>query len=259
MNQPVSDTAPTGHAVHGYAAATRTGTYGFLSALPLLLVYEVAILFVNQGRPVQVRVGADVWMKQLLASIGGTGVFAFGLVVIGIGALIVLRERNLHVPLRAGYMAGIVAESAVYAVLVAALVSIVVSSLVFVAPFPWPALQAAANPMDGTATALALSIGAGLYEEFVFRVLLVGGLFLALSRIVDRRIVAYVVAALAGAFLFSLVHYLGPFADEFAVGSFLFRFLFGLCLNGIFLLRGFGVAAWTHALYDVMVVTGFFG
>jgi len=30
-------------------------------------------------------------------------------------------------------------------------------------------------------------------------------------------------------------------------------------LNGIFLVRGFGIAAWTHALYDVLVVTQMLG
>jgi hypothetical protein len=52
---------------------------------------------------------------------------------------------------------------------------------------------------------------------------------------------------------------MGPFADAFTAGSFTFRFLFGLVLNGIFLRRGFAVAAWTHSIYDVLVVTHLLG
>ena len=59
------------------------------------------------------------------------------------------------------------------------------------------------------------------------------------------------------AVLFSVVHYIGPMGDYFTLDSFLFRFLFGLILNGIYVTRGFGVAAWTHALYDVIIVTFF--
>lgn len=70
---------------------------------------------------------------------------------------------------------------------------------------------------------------------------------------------AYVLAAVVGALLFSGVHYIGALGDPFTVASFAFRFLFGLALNVIFLARGFGVAAWTHALYDVMIVTGLLG
>ncbi|NBB73510.1 MAG: CPBP family intramembrane metalloprotease, partial [Bacteroidetes bacterium] len=62
-----------------------------------------------------------------------------------------------------------------------------------------------------------------------------------------------------GAAIFSAVHYVGPFGDAFTLASFSFRFLFGLALNGLFLWRGFGVAAWTHALYDVMLVVGLLG
>ena len=45
--------------------------------------------------------------------------------------------------------------------------------------------------------------------------------------------------------------------DLFTLNSFTYRFIFGLILNGLYLARGFGVAAWTHALYDVMVITFF--
>jgi membrane protease YdiL (CAAX protease family) len=106
---------------------------------------------------------------------------------------------------------------------------------------------------------LALSIGAGLYEELVFRVLLVGGLALLFRGLMESSTQAYVLAALVGAALFSGAHYVGPLGDPFALPSFTFRFLFGLALNALFLGRGFGVAAWTHALYDVMVVTGTLG
>jgi membrane protease YdiL (CAAX protease family) len=117
----------------------------------------------------------------------------------------------------------------------------------------------AQDPLGDTWTRLALSIGAGVYEELVFRVILVGGLFAMLRRLVTDRLVAYVLAAVVGAAVFSVVHYVGTFGDVFTPASFTFRFFFGLALNGLFLWRGFGVAAWTHALYDVMLVLGGFG
>ncbi|MEM1125914.1 MAG: CPBP family glutamic-type intramembrane protease [Bacteroidota bacterium] len=239
--------------VRGYLAASRTATYGFLSALPLLVLYESSILWANEGRVEQVRVGADVWLKQALAAVGVQGLWLLSGVVVLIGLAILIYERRRSIPLRGVYLAGIVAESAFYAVFVALLVSTAVGLLFAIAP-------------DGGGlrgldlwTQLALSIGAGLYEELVFRVLLVGGLFWVLERAMKGRTAAYVVAAVVGALLFSAVHYIGAFGDPFQLPSFTFRFLFGLVLNVIFLVRGFGVAAWTHALYDVLVVTGLLG
>jgi hypothetical protein len=234
-----------------YFEATRTGTYGFLSVVPLLVLYEVMIAVANTGSAHPVRISSEVWLKQIVALMGGTGLWVLTGLVVAIGAGILFLERKKNVPIRASYFAGIMAESAIYAIVVAALVSQMVAAVLLAAPGP--------QPQHNLWTQLALSIGAGIYEELVFRVLLVGGLFWLLQRMTSGRTAAYVIAAVAGALLFSFVHYTGAFGDPFAVDSFAFRFLFGLALNVLFLLRGFGVAAWTHALYDVYFTLGVFG
>jgi len=230
--------------LRAYHDATRTATAGFLAALPLLVMYEAAILAVGGG----VRVGADVWTKTLLAVLGGTGWAALGVAVVLVGAAVAWAERHRRPPLRARYFGWLLGESLLYAVLLAFLVSGVVGVLFMAA---LPLAQFAALPLP---TQLALSLGAGLYEELVFRVVLVGGLAWALRRVLDDRTRAYLLAAVAGALVFSWVHYVGPFGDPFTLASFAYRFLFGLALNAVFLVRGFAVAAWTHALYDVLVV-----
>ena len=144
------------------------------------------------------------------------------------------------------YSVYMVAESAVYAVVLAIVVSKATQILVMAAP-----------PTDGSVLqGLALSIGAGLYEELLFRVILVGALFLLLVRIAPMlgTVGAYAISAVVGAILFSAIHYIGELGDPFTFASFLYRALFGLALNVVFLVRGFGVAAWSHALYDVMVI-----
>jgi membrane protease YdiL (CAAX protease family) len=239
--------APTG--LRAYHRFTRSATYGVWSALPLFVLYEAMIVAVNSGASAPVRIGAEVWLKDLLAMTGARGGLLLVLFAVLAAGTAYVVDRDRHIPVRGRYFAGILLESVVYAVVVALLVSNLVA-----------ALFAAAPPPEGDLwTQLALSVGAGLYEELLFRVLLVGGLALLLRPLFDGRTAAYVCAALVGAALFSLAHYVGPLGDPFALPSFTFRFAFGLALNGLFLGRGFGVAAWTHALYDVMVVTGFFG
>ncbi len=242
----------------GYLASTRTATYGFLAALPLFVLYEVGVLLATQGSGA-IRVGADVWLKTLLGYLGGTGWAALGVVVLAIGLGVLYAERNRQPPLVARYFGGILGESLVYAVVLAFVVGGTVGALfgAWTLPTALPTAAMAQMARLGLGLQLALSIGAGLYEELVFRVLLVGGLSLALGRLTswDRRR-SYLVAAVVGAAVFSLVHHIGAFGDPFALNVFTFRFLFGLALNAVFLVRGFAVAAWTHALYDVLVVTG---
>jgi membrane protease YdiL (CAAX protease family) len=65
---------------------------------------------------------------------------------------------------------------------------------------------------------------------------------------------AGVVAAIVGALLFSAVHYIGAYGDPFQLASFIYRFIGGLAFSAMYLTRGFGVTAWTHALYDVFLL-----
>jgi hypothetical protein len=60
-------------------------------------------------------------------------------------------------------------------------------------------------------------------------------------------------AAVLGALIFSAFHYIGPYGDPFETGSFVFRAVAGLLFSGVYLLRGLGITAWTHALYDVFL------
>ena len=54
--------------------------------------------------------------------------------------------------------------------------------------------------------------------------------------------------------LFSAIHHLGPLGDPFSVWVFTFRLLAGLVFGVIYWFRGFAVAVYTHALYDMYVL-----
>ncbi len=225
-------------------------------ALPLFLLYEGLLLLTSVGRGMHVRVGADVWIKQLLGAFGVYGMQALAVLVLVAGIAVFWYERRRNVPLRVRYFGWMIVESAGYAVVLALLVGGVVGFIFGLQATPLLMAQVSELPLP---TLLILSIGAGLYEELFFRVLLVGGLYLGLRRLLQQPRWAYPIAAVVGALIFSAVHYIGPLGDPFAPASFTFRFLFGLALNALFLWRGFAIAAWTHALYDVFVVTSLLG
>src|SRR6266540_2689537 len=104
-------------------------------------------------------------------------------------------------------------------------------------------------------TRLMVSLGAGIYEELLFRVLLVGALAAAARGLLGwRPLTAGVAATLAGAAIFSAFHYLGPYGDRWQLYSFAFRMVAGLFFSGLYLARGFGITAWAHALYDVLLL-----
>jgi membrane protease YdiL (CAAX protease family) len=101
---------------------------------------------------------------------------------------------------------------------------------------------------------LALSVGAGLFEEIIFRVILLNLLYLLLSTLLRKKVVAAVVSVLLASFLFSLSHYVGTMADTWQLYSFIFRWGAGLLFTLLYFIRGFAITAYTHALYDIWVL-----
>lgn len=235
-----------------YLDTTRTHTYSLLFALPLLVLYELGAVLIADGRGGGMRNGADVLLRTLLAAGGLQGTLAFtAALAIGAAVIVAVERRNKKVPLRADYFLGMLGESAAYALLfgvvVAAATQLLLGSMVRLAA-------------DGDITnmplldGIVLSLGAGIYEELLFRVILTGGLFALLLAAGVRRRTAGLVAIVVSAFIFSAFHYVGPYAYPLELNSFTFRMLAGLAFSALYMARGFGVAAWTHALYDVFLV-----
>ncbi len=102
---------------------------------------------------------------------------------------------------------------------------------------------------------LMLSLGAGLYEELLFRVALVSALANGARLVLGwSRTTAGAIAVIVGALIFSAFHYVGPYGEDWALQSFTFRAIAGLMFSALYLTRGFGITAWTHAMYDVLVL-----
>jgi len=232
-----------------YLARSRSPRYSLVFALPLLLLYE-GLSFALTGSAVEgVRNGADVLLKSLFLGLGGRdGLIAFNVLLFGIGGVLVWRDaRRAREPWSAGVFGVMLAESVVYASVFGFVVGWL-TALVLEGP---RALQIGAGAIS-LPTQLVISLGAGIYEELLFRVLLVGGL-LALFRTALgwRPAVAAVTAVLLSSLVFSGFHYVGALGDRFTVASFTFRAIAGIVFSVLYVQRGFGIAAWTHALYDL--------
>lgn len=233
--------------LRNYFNSTNTLLYSYLISLPLLLLYEILIFIAQPDSEQVVRISVDVWIKTLF-SYFGQDVLSITLIFIALfGIFVLYKERQKLSSLKAGYFFTMLIEASAYAFLLALIISTTVSSLLQIA-----APQAVESL--STLQQLALSLGAGIYEELFFRVILVSLLLFILKYMVQTKWLRFALAMVIAALLFSTVHYVGDLGDTFTLGSFLFRFLFGLALNAIYIFRGFGMAAWTHAIYDIMVV-----
>jgi hypothetical protein len=236
-----------------YWASSRSHRYSLLFALPLLLLYELLELVAPiRSSGGVIRNGADVILTSLFtAAIGPRGPLVFMALVIG-GALVLVWRDRRGGPLRPGIFGLMLGESVVLALLFGLVVGTATVQLLG----PLRALSAGGGMPGSALSRLTLSLGAGLYEELLFRVVLVALISNALLLVGLSRVAAGALATLTGALIFSAFHYLGPLGEPYRLESFVFRTLAGLAFSALYLTRGFGITAWTHALYDVAVLLG---
>ena len=233
-----------------YLRATRQARYSLTFALPLLLLYEGLAAAMSQSDAASVRNGADVLLKTVFMALGGrNGVTLFGVLLLGVGLWLVWRDyRKTPGRLEMSYIGLMLVESVAYAAVLGTVVSMLASLLL---SGQLAIVQNGSFSQFTFGTQLMVSLGAGIYEELLFRVLLVSGMVALGLRLGWRRPVAVGVAVLGSAVIFSGFHYVGPFGDTLTVASFTFRAVAGLVLSGLYVARGFGIVAWSHALYDL--------
>ena len=101
-----------------------------------------------------------------------------------------------------------------------------------------------------------LAIGAGIWEEFLFRLILISLSIKFLIKILNvSKFYSILISILLSSLLFSFFHYIGSMKDLFTFNSFLFRVLAGIILSTIYINRGFGIASYTHIFYDMLIVS----
>lgn len=232
--------------LRSYLSATRDPYANVILVVPLFVAYQIGILATGG-----VRNGVDFMTDYLFLLAGndyGVYIAINFAIVLGLGiALVALRKPGTFDP---SVWPWVIAESTLYGAFLGTAVVTLMRQLGL-----GGLLATGGVGQLGAFDKFVLSIGAGFYEELVFRLLLMGGLYLLLRRISDLS--SWIAAGLGvvlSSLAFSGVHYIGSMADAFTLGSFLFRFFAGVILALIFYLRGFAIAVYTHAIYDVFVM-----
>ncbi|MDY6764534.1 MAG: CPBP family intramembrane glutamic endopeptidase [Halobacteria archaeon] len=225
--------------ISGYLRLSRTWTYSLIFVFPLMVIYQLIILATNATGEVRVINGAHAFLAWILgfAGIGPYFGFFFVATLVVIAGILWDRRRGMR-EIKAAYFVGMFVESVVYATVFGTIVMTITSAIL---PF-------------SLINEIALGIGAGVYEEVVFRVFLISGVIKLYREIGgDPSLMSYALVIAVSSVIFSAAHITG---DPNALDPFVFtyRAVGGVVFAILYLARGFGIAVYTHALYDVFVV-----
>lgn len=216
--------------------------------LPLLIIYEIgALTLLNQQQLTATRL-----LGQFFALFGVTGVHLPAIAVVAalIGMHVarkkhkdpLLPELKLH-PVMWG-------ESLVLAMPLFVLMTVLLRE-------PAPAASLDSVDWDWWRQKMVISIGAGVYEELLFRLVAIAAIHAITKDLLSLPEEVCVIASVGISSVgFALVHF--TFAGgqhDFHATKMLFFAVAGLYFAAIYLTRGFGIVVATHALYDVFVFT----
>jgi hypothetical protein len=229
----------------GYLAESERPWGSLCFLLPLMAVYGLYAAGVigaqSGGPPANQHITAFLLVEELFEMLGATG-------------------RHLPaVALAVLLLIGQVARKNPWTLHVSTLIGMAAESLFWGLPLVvlgW--VMARYLPLAGSGThgnIVVLALGAGIYEEMLFRLIGVNFLNTLLRKGfgLPRSVAIPSILILSGVG-FSLYHYLSP-SEQFAWRPFLFRTLAGGYFGLLYLLRGFGVTAGSHSAYDLIVVT----
>jgi membrane protease YdiL (CAAX protease family) len=222
---------------------------------PLLMLYESGAIWLGAGGG---RSGADLWLRGTLERAG----FAHPLLlpVLVCGLLLAAHHWRRHAwNVAAGVLSCMWLEAAAWG---AGLFLIAKLALLPADGYAPAAATIAQLSPHALGNHLVAYLGAGIYEELLFRLLLVPPAIGLLRAARFRRAASIGTAVIVTSLIFAAAHYrfeitawgfTWPHGESFSALSFIFRFAGGAALALLFAYRGFGIAVGAHAFYDLLL------
>ncbi len=273
-----------------YLERTSRPVYAAVFLLPFIIIYELGTIFINTDllAKSQVRVVAFVWLKDFLQYLGFDSKMAY--IAPPLAVLVILFSLQLSCRKKWSFDIFDIGPMGIECGLLAVpliVLSIFLNSAQFSSPDVQAGQYAFENPVKVTVCEnsvedsdnrvsisgnsktgrgnliadMVTGIGAGIYEELIFRLVMIGILMIVFQDLLKfSHTHSIIFSVLISAALFSAHHHIvfidGQFGQSipFNWTEFFFRTVAGVYFAGLFAIRGFGIAAGTHALYDILAV-----
>ena len=228
-----------------YSELSRQPLYTLVFLFPLIIFYEVALY--STGNHIQIKAHDHlVRFFEMFDMPPTQGLWLGGIVIIT--TLFIWHIFTDHKwKIKIFVLAGMAIES----------VTLAIPLLLFGAVLGGYSATATPSAIHslGLFEKIAVSIGAGLYEELIFRMILILGIHTIACNMFKRSdSTGFGIGVIVSAILFALYHDLPNTGSLSAIVLFFF-FAAGIYLGFIYVIRGFGIAAATHATYDVVATT----
>ena len=229
-----------------YFSASRNLLYSLVVIFPMLFLYELLGFINNFETNYQIRNGADAMIRQVFSVFGpnSQSLYGFTLFVIFCSIGYKYRQILLKGDINIRFLVLMITESCGWcAVLLITMKG--VDTFFLASPITSDLLEQ-----------FYLSVGAGIWEELIFRL----GLITILTYLINSifrygKSFSIFLSLFFSGTIFSLFHYVGVYGDIFTWETFMLRAFAGVFLGAVFLSRGLGISVYTHIFYDMVIIS----
>ena len=213
---------------------------------PFLIVYETICFLYFRSSSFQIRNSADVLLKQFFDIFGVYSNHYYALTLLAIIIFIFFINKGVKfiniVDFK--YLFLMFSEGILYGFLLFVMLNNLTyfDSNIFIY-------------QNNLLLNLYLSIGAGIWEEILFRLFLFTGIMKISKLWFKLDFYSLFFSVILSSFVFSSFHYIGANSDVFHIYSFIIRFLGGVFLSLLYFYRGFGITAMCHISYDFILIS----
>jgi len=240
----------------GYPKLSMRPLYVLVFLLPIVVLYEIgSVRFLSdQTHGTMETIKAHSILLGFFQDFGVAGRFLPALTLLTV--LIIWHVLNGDSwKIRPAVLGGMVMESVAWTIPLMVLVALIDLLGSGIRHAPAAALQPSSLGAMSDQAKITISLGAGLYEELLFRMIGIAALhlvFVDLVRLNERLGIALSILVSAAAFaVYHDVVLPGGSIDVLRAFSLMFA---GAYFGLVYTMRGFGIVVAVHALYDVLVL-----
>ncbi|NQV49421.1 MAG: CPBP family intramembrane metalloprotease [Candidatus Marinimicrobia bacterium] len=228
--------------VRQYLSSSKTIHYSLVMTLPVLVIYEIGILVLFRNSFFEMRNTGEILLRNLFESLHLTNAYAVSGILLGCFIAVMWRGYSIEKRpgIRANYIIYMLLESIFWA------------SILFMAMQLFSHMSLQIISLEDKISNMNLALGAGIFEELIFRLVLISAILVILDRgLALDPVFAVPVSIVLAACVFAAFHL---FMEVYYFPVFAQRVFGGTILGTLFYFRGYGISVYAHIIYNILIL-----
>jgi len=225
-----------------YLNSSKSLHYSLILTLPALAIYELGILILFKGSFFELRNSGEILIRSFFDTLGLTNPIIVSAILLCLFAIIMIRGYKLEKKpgLHANYIVYMLLESMLW------------GSLIFIALQLFTQLPLQLITMEEKLSNINLAIGAGIFEELIFRLVVIAAILIILQRGIGLGPWVVIPSGIfISAIIFAGFHL---FMEVYSFPIFSQRVVGGILLGSLYYTRGYGISVYAHIIYNFLIL-----